>query len=163
LFRVSVPDIGTPPALEASARWCHTQATTKGDTMGSFQTSFRAPASSRKRTSVFAVGRRVYVACSREHPAQVALKDDAGVVARSGGNLRDGTEVEILAWRPRGFGETRYRVRSTGTGVEGWLAGDNLRPTQVAVAPPEQTAQSAVASDPRRAVFADTHRRFGQR
>jgi hypothetical protein len=131
--------------------------------MGSFQTSFRAPASSRKRTSAFAVGRRVYVACSREHPPQIALKDDAGAVTRSGGSLRDGTEVEILAWRPRGFGETRYRVRSTGTGLEGWLAGDNLRATLVAVAPPQETAPSAVASDTQRAGFADTHRRFGQR
>ena len=131
--------------------------------MGSFQTSFRAPASSRKRTSVFAVGRRVYVACSRDLAPQVALKDDAGVVTRGGGSLRDGAEVEILAWRPRGFGETRYRVRSTDTGLEGWLAGDNLRATLVAVAPPEETSPSTVAADPRRAAFADTGRRFGQR
>jgi hypothetical protein len=129
--------------------------------MGFFQTSFRAPASARKRTSVFAVGRRVYVACSREHPPRVALKDDAEV-ARS--SLSDGTEVEILAWRPRGFGETRYRVRSTGTGLEGWLAVANLRSTQAAIAPPDETAQSAVGSDTRRgAAFADTRRRFGQR
>ena len=127
-----------------------------------FQTSFRAPASVRKRTSVFAVGRRVYVACSREHSPQVALKDEAGHVARS--NLSDGTEVEILAWRPRGFGETRYHVRSTGTGLEGWLAVDNLRSTQAAVAPPDETAQPAVGPDSRRgAGVAVPGRRFGQR
>jgi len=130
--------------------------------MGSFQTSFRAPAPVRKRPSVFAVGCRVYVACSRQHPPQVALKDDAGNVARS--SLSDGTEVEILAWRPRGFGETRYRVRSTGTGLEGWLAVENLRTTQAAVAPRDETAESAVGSEGGQgAVFADPRRRFGQR
>jgi hypothetical protein len=130
--------------------------------MGSFQTSFRAPAPVRKRPSVFAVGRRVYVACSRQHSPQVALKDDAGRVARS--SLSDGTEVEILAWRPRGFGETRYRVRSTGTGLEGWLAVENLRTTQAAVAPLDETAQSAVGPDlGQGAVFADPRRRFGRR
>jgi hypothetical protein len=129
--------------------------------MGSFQTSFRAPASGRKRTSVFAVGRRVYVACSREHPPHVTLKDDSDAVSRT--SLTDGTEVEILAWRPRGFGETRYRVRSTGTGLEGWLAGDNLRTTQAAVAPPAEPAPSGAGSDRLGDAFANPKRRFGQR
>src|SRR5262249_58845287 len=44
-----------------------------------------------------------------------------------GKDLADGTEVEILAWRPRGFHGTRYRVRATRDGLEGWLAVDNLR------------------------------------
>ena len=123
--------------------------------------SLRAPASRAARPSRSRPAR--VRACSRDLAPQVALKDDAGVVTRGGGSLRDGTEVEILAWRPRGFGETRYRVRSTSTGLEGWLAGDNLRATLVAVAPPEATPSSAVAADPRRAAFADTGRRFGQR
>jgi hypothetical protein len=116
----------------------------------------------RKGTSVFAVGRRVFVACSREFPPRVALKDDAGAVVLS--SLSDGTEVEIVAWRPGRFGDASYRVRSTGTGLEGWLASDHLRPTEVAVAPPEETAQSAVGSDSRRGTpVADSGRRFGQR
>jgi hypothetical protein len=90
------------------------------------------------------------------------LKDDAGAVARS--SLSDGTEVEIVAWRPGRFGDTRYRVRSTGTGLEGWLASDHLRTTKVAVAPAEETVQSAAASDSRRGkAVADSGRRFGQR
>jgi hypothetical protein len=130
--------------------------------MGSFQNSFRAPAPARRRTSVFAVGRRVYVACSGDSLAHVALTDDAGVDART--RLADGTEVEILAWRPRGSDETRYRVRSTGNGIEGWLAVDNLRGTQVGVSPPAEPPPSVMGSVPLRpAGFQDPKRRFGQR
>jgi hypothetical protein len=85
----------------------------------------------RVRVPVFAVGRRVYVTCSGGHAAHVALTDDAGANALA--SLTDGTEVEILGWRPRGFGGTRYRVRTTRNGVEGWLAVGDLRSTQSAV------------------------------
>ena len=95
--------------------------------MGSFPSWFRAAPLVRPRASIFAVGRRVYVACAGGGPAHVALTDDAGADART--RLTDGTEVEILAWRPRKFDGTRYRVRVTGEGFEGWLAGDNLRST----------------------------------
>jgi hypothetical protein len=43
--------------------------------MGFFQSSFRARLTVRRRTAVFAVGRRVYVAASRERPTHVALTD----------------------------------------------------------------------------------------
>jgi hypothetical protein len=87
--------------------------------------AFSYRASSRPRTSakgtVFAVGRRVYVACS---VARVTLTDEAG--EKSVGSLKRGTQVEIVAWRPLGPDGTRYRVRSPLTGVEGWLGVGNI-------------------------------------
>jgi len=41
--------------------------------------------------------------------------------------LPDGTEVEILAWRPRRSGATLYRVQPTSGGKEGWLSGASLK------------------------------------
>jgi hypothetical protein len=66
---------------------------------------------------VFAVGRRVYVACAGGRLAHVALTNDAGADALT--RLADGTAVEIRAWRPRGSDGTRSRVRSTRNGLEG--------------------------------------------
>src|SRR5690242_14091891 len=88
------------------------------------QRSFRRPAPARAGGSVIAVGRRVFVARSEGGPPRVTLTDDAGANALA--SLSDGNEVEILAWRPRGSG-TRYRVRSMGNGLEGWLGVANLR------------------------------------
>src|SRR6185295_15946437 len=79
---------------------------------------------------VLAVGRRVYVARSKDGPRRVALMDDGG--ASTLGSLVDGNEVEILAWLPRGSG-TRYRVRSTREGLEGWLGVANLRGARTAI------------------------------
>jgi hypothetical protein len=130
--------------------------------MGSFPSWFRAAPLVRVRrpVSVFAVGRRVYVACAGDGPTHVTLTDAAGADART--HLSDGTEVEILAWRPRKFDGTRYRVRVTREGFEGWLAGDHLRSTPVAISapmkPPAATASVPRAMDPR-----DAARRFGQR
>jgi hypothetical protein len=128
--------------------------------MGSFPNWFRAAPLVRPRASVFAVGRRVYVACAEGGPAHVALTDDAGADART--HLTDGTEVEILAWRPRKFDGTRYRVRVTREGFEGWLAGDNLRSTRVGISvplePPAAAGSVACAMAP-----GDAGRRFGQR
>jgi hypothetical protein len=90
------------------------------------------------------------------------LTDDTGADAQT--RLADGTEVEILAWRPRGFGDTRYRVRSTRNGLEGWLAVDNLRSTQSAVSAPTEPPRSATGSGPLRAAGSgDSAPRFGQR
>jgi hypothetical protein len=130
--------------------------------MGSFQDRFRTAPPVRTRASVFAVGRRVYVACAGDRLAHVALTDDAGADAQT--RLADGTEVEILAWRPRGSHGTRYRVRATRDGREGWLAVDNLRSTPSAGSTP--IALPPVASDPaplRVTASGDSRRRFGQR
>src|SRR5262245_51243149 len=130
--------------------------------MGSFQDRFRAAPPVRMRASVFAVGRRVYVACAGDRLAHVALTDDAGAHARTG--LADGTEVEILAWRPRGSHGTRYHVRVTRDGREGWLAVDNLRSTPSAGSAPISPAPAATGPEPLRATASgDARRRFGQR
>ena len=128
--------------------------------MESFPSWFRAAPLVRPRASVFAVGRRVYVACAGDGLTHVALTDDAGADART--HLTDGTEVEILAWRPRKFDGTRYRVRVTREGFEGWLAGDNLRSTPVAISAPMERP-AATASVPRAMGLGDAGRRFGQR
>jgi hypothetical protein len=104
--------------------------------MRSFQRRFRATPPVRRQVSVFAVGRRVYVACSEDHPAPVTLTDAAGTDALT--RVADGTEVEILAWRPRGSDGTRYCVRSTCSGVMGWLPVDNLRNTRAAIPVPAE-------------------------
>jgi len=130
--------------------------------MGSFPSWFRAAPLVRvqRPASVFAVGRRVYVASAGDGLTHVALTDDAGADART--HLTDGTEVEILAWRPRKFDGTRYRVRVTREGFEGWLAGDNLRSTRVAISAPMEPPP-ATESVPRAMDPGDAGRRFGQR
>ena len=128
--------------------------------MGSFPSWFRAAPPVQRQASVFAVGRRVYVASAGDGLTHVALTDDAGADART--RLTDGTEVEILAWRPRKFDGTRYRVRVTREGFEGWLAGDNLRSTPVAISAPMERP-AATASVPRAMGLGDAGRRFGQR
>ena len=128
--------------------------------MGSFPSWFRAAPPVQRQASVFAVGRRVYVASAGDGLTHVALTDDAGADART--HLTDGTEVEILAWRPRKFDGTRYRVRVTREGFEGWLAGDNLRSTPVAISAPMERP-AATASVPRAMGPGDAGRRFGQR
>ena len=130
--------------------------------MGSFQDRFRAAPPVGTRASVFAVGRRVYVACAGDGLAHVALTDDGGADAQT--RLADGSEVEILAWRPRGSHGTRYRVRVTREGHEGWLAVENLRSTPSAVSEP--IAPASAATNPVRlcaTASGDSGRRFGQR
>ena len=59
----------------------------------------------------------------------------------------DGVEVMVMAWKPGGSNGTRYCVRSTGDGVEGWLAAVNLRRARtVAPLPPGLPAKSAPVS-----------------
>ena len=93
----------------------------------------RAPARPRLRAAVFAVGRRVYIAGAGDRSARVTLTDDAdGSLA----SLREGAEVTIVAWRPGWGGSTRYRVRVTDSGLEGWLPAGDLRSAKTAIALP---------------------------
>ena len=127
-----------------------------------FSQSFRRPSPARASGRVLSVGRRVYVARSEDGPACVSLTDDAGANVLA--TLADGNEVEILAWRPRGSG-TRYRVRSTRDGLEGWLGVGNLRSAPSAVSP-ARTAPAAPATGsslPRANRSEASGRRFGQR
>lgn len=101
--------------------------------MGFARSSFRAPRPAGSKAAVFAVGRRVYVASTSDRSVSVTLTDDGGKTPIA--NLGDGTEVAILAWRPGWAGNTRYCVRTTNSGVEGWLPVGNLRGTVAAVAP----------------------------
>jgi hypothetical protein len=112
--------------------------------------SFRAP----RDAFVFAVGRRVYINCSGSFAGSIALTDEAG--ASEVANVTDGTEVDILAWRPRGSSGTRYRVRSTGNDLEGWIAAGNQRGAQSVVPPAEVEATAARES-------VDPRPRFGRR
>jgi len=84
-----------------------------------------------RMTVVHAVGQRVYVARNASGPPQVELMDDGGTTPVT--TLGDGAEVMVLAWRPRGSAGTRYCVRSTSDGREGWLAAANLRSSRTAV------------------------------
>jgi len=122
----------------------------------------RAPAPVRIRVSVFAVGRRVYVACAGDRSACVTLTD---ADERPLATLRDGTEVAILAWRPGWGGTTQYRVRATDSGLEGWLRVGNLRGTEAATSP-VTTAPPPPGVSPaplRGEEFGESGRRFGQR
>lgn len=79
---------------------------------------------------VLAVGQHVFVNSTDSPPRPVALGDESGKLL-SGEHLIDGVEVEVLAWRPRGASDTRYRVRGP-SGSDGWLPAGNLRKSLVA-------------------------------
>ena len=129
--------------------------------MGFPRGPLRAPAPARIRASVFAVGRRVYVASAGDGSARVMLTDNAG--KRPLASLGDGAEVAILAWRPGWAGTTRYRVRATASGFEGWLPVGNLRSTEAAILP-AATAPAAVGPAPvQLGDSGGSGRRFGQR
>lgn len=121
----------------------------------SFVRPRQTPMRPARETTVWAVGSRVFVNCPGERGRLVGLtvSEDAG--SRPVGTLGDGVEVEVLAWRPRGAGGTRYRVRACGDEVAGWVATHDLRAT--AVAPPREPAP-APAVPP-----VSTGRRFGDR
>jgi hypothetical protein len=105
---------------------------------------------------VLAVGQRAFVHHSGDSPYPVAMTDDQGLPAAAA--LRDGDEVEILAWRPRGSTGTRYRVRRHTDGAHGWLAATELRRT--AVRPASSTTEASPQPSPR---YYDTGRPFGSR
>ena len=122
----------------------------------------RAPAPVPIRVPVFAVGRQVYVAGAGEPSARVTLMDDAGKKPLA--SLDDGTQVAILGWRPGWAGTARYRVRATGSGLEGWLGVGNLRYTEAAIssaptAPPLPDVRPAPL---RVGDLGGSGRRFGQ-
>jgi hypothetical protein len=64
----------------------------------------------------------------------VTLTDDAG--DKTLASLDEGTEVAIVAWRPNGASGARYCVRTTDSGVEGWLSVANLRGKELPIVPP---------------------------
>jgi hypothetical protein len=103
---------------------------------------------------VLAVGQRVFVNTLGERSGSVALGDVSGKIL-SAINLLDGTEVEVVAWRPNGRSNTRYRVQSS-QGADGWLAAENLRSALAAIAPDEPST-APTAGD----ITKSSGRRFG--
>ena len=101
---------------------------------------------------VLAVGRHVFVNGPLDASRPVLLTDGYGKCPATVG-LRDGAEVEVLAWRPRGSAGTRYRVRDQADGADGWLRADELRTTAIrpplTVVPAESSAASPYAVGPR--------------
>jgi len=105
---------------------------------------------------VIAVGQHVFVNCPGS--GTVVLVDESGKI-ESSVRLADGIEVEVVAWRPGGVTDTRYRVRASSNGADGWLFADHLRKLRVPLPAPEAplTGQVSPASDD------DDVRPFGQR
>ena len=87
----------------------------------------RPPAS--KDRPVLGVGSRVLVTSGNGRSDHVTLTDDSGTSML--GTVASGVEVEIVAWRPRRGGDTRYRVVTTRDRVEGWLGAASLQPRQL--------------------------------
>jgi hypothetical protein len=92
------------------------------------------------------VGQRVYVNRSGSGIGRVDLMNEDATSTI--GNLADGVEVVIVAWKPRGATGTRYCVRSTADGLEGWLAAGNLRRTATAPPPTPLPPQVATPATP---------------
>ena len=86
---------------------------------------------------VLAVGQRVFVHGLSDGGRPVLMTDEHGIPVTAG--LRDGVEVEVLAWRPRGSAGTRYRVCDRADGIDGWLAADELRTTAMRPIPDPAT------------------------
>jgi len=93
----------------------------------------RAPVPARIRVAVFAVGQRVYMGGAGDRPERVTLMDRADKAALT--SLADGAEVTILGWLPGWAGTTRYCVRVTDSGLEGWLPVGDLRGTETSLPP----------------------------
>src|SRR5213080_1685117 len=73
---------------------------------------------------VHAAGWRVLVTSPGGGSKRVTLTDSDATTALA--TVAVGVEVEILAWHPSAKG-TRYRVRSTDGGVEGWVGAASLK------------------------------------
>lgn len=103
--------------------------------------------SSRRPLPVIAIGQRVFVNYTeRSQSAALFLGDETGKVV-STQRVADGLEVEVIAWRPRGANETRYRVRVLSTGADGWLPADNLRKLLVPLPGSLSQAEPLAAGD----------------
>ena len=127
-----------------------------------YRAPLRVPARPRVRVDVFAVGRRVYIAGAAGRFAHATLTDDG---ERPLASLPDGAEVTVVAWRPGWAGTTRYCVRVTDSGLEGWLPVGDLRSTKAAIPSPSAAPPPAAAHPiaTRAAGFETSGRRFGQR
>jgi hypothetical protein len=101
----------------------------------------RSPTRGGNSGPVFGVGRQLFVDCPGGREDRAPLHDEKGAVV---GSLIDGTEVEVVAWMPRGTG-TRYLVRATRVDRSGWIGAANLRSTRVS-RPAEEAMKAAPAA-----------------
>jgi hypothetical protein len=74
---------------------------------------------------VYAVGHIATIAGSAGDAQDVRLMDASALVSH--GTVARGARVEILAWQPSAADGTRYRVRSSSDGIEGWVDARQLR------------------------------------
>src|SRR5262249_42843256 len=98
----------------------------------------------KKEDPILAVGRLAVVTCRSEKSDRGTLTDENGTAALA--PVADGVEVEILAWRPRRGGGTRYRVVPTKGGVEGWVGAASLKAREIP--PPPRVAAAARPPEP---------------
>jgi hypothetical protein len=99
-----------------------------------------------KDRPVLGIGTRVLVTSGGNRSDRVTLTDDSGTSPL--GTVAHGVEVEIVAWRPRRGGDTRYRVVTTGDRVEGWLGAASLQPRQPPPAPPKPIITKPIITKP---------------
>ena len=125
---------------------------------------------------IIPIGGRVFTHCRTGAVRSVPLAEESGAEL-SGTSLIDGVEVEVVAWRPRGPTDTRYRVRTiSGERLEGWVFAQELRrspspaPEAAASASSPTAAADRVAAralphrqPARPSIPADAGRRFGER
>lgn len=119
------------------------------------------PRSSARSAPVIAVGQRVFVNCPGDRTGTVVLEDESGKVP-STVHLTDGVVVEVVAWRPMGMGDARYRVRRASDGADGWVPAVSLRRTAVPVVAPEPAPEPEETPSPRKVNDNGVGRRFGQ-
>ena len=81
------------------------------------------------KEAVLAVGMRAIVRTHGEGLGRVSLTDEDGTASL--GNLADGVQVEVTAWRPRRGMGALYRVRPVQGGTEGWMSTSNLEAVPV--------------------------------
>lgn len=104
--------------------------------------------------AVISVGARALIAPLAGTSAGT-LTDENGIATDQ--TLAADVEVEIVAWRPRGRGGNRYRVRSLADGVEGWIDGSMIRkqprpavPRRATKLPSGPMPRGGVSARPRR-------------
>ena len=94
------------------------------------------------------IGHHVFVNCRAGTSRSVLLGDESGS-EMLGTSLADGVEVEVMAWRPRGPTDTRYRVRTTvGERFDGWVFAQELRRSLLPTAETAASVPAAAARAP---------------
>ena len=119
---------------------------------------------------IIPIGGHVFMHSRAGASRSVPLADETGREL-SGASITDGVEVEVVAWRPRGPTDTRYRVQTiAGEPLDGWVFAQELRRSLIPAAEAAASAPTATApghgpqQQPARPSKADAAgRRFGQR